>query len=447
MTLHSVVSGKVPAHSATARRFCSATSLVSAAAVPIRPIHPLRIAAPLLTVTLAGGGPRYAGSARLVRGGVQRVPIREVSAGASDSQRRNTAGRLECFGQRVQAYAGERGALPGTQQPLAPERIDQADHEGVTGAHSVDDLHGPGRHPYFTTRAYRLGPLVGHCHHHDGRAQRLPGLRDLLWRPVGVDPAQVLFADLHDVAALDEMLDSCDSQVAVGDQRRAHVGITGDSGRHPVGVDESCDGQTPRVLYRGNRSGVHEKRRGHHRRTGKLPVQIEHIIGRPVRVEGQSRGGSTVGTLTSRNKLRPCGIDVLGDAPAIRVVADVGEKVDVTAQPGQTDRNVERAAADVLAGDLTALLHNVDQRFADPQPATHCTNSSSVARAPLRCNESSAQRYASTNRCWWDRSANTAVISMNAHAFSCCDRAIGTSESASWSSTSYGSPHSSTPSA
>src|ERR1700744_3517763 len=388
MTLHSVVSGKVPAHSATARRFCSATSLVSAAAVPIRPIHPLRIAAPLLTVTLAGGGPRYAGSARLVRGGVQRVAIREVSAGASDSQRRNTAGRLECFGQRVQAYAGERGALPGTQQPSAPERIDQADHEGVTGAHSVDDLHGPGRHPYLTTRAYRPGPLVGHCHPHDGRAQRLPGLRDLLWRPVGVDPAQVLFADLHDVAALDEMLDSCDRQVAVGYQRGPHVGV-----------------------------------------------------------EGQSRGGGSVGTLTSRNKLRPCGIDVLGDAPAIRVVADVGEKVDVTAQPGQPDRNVERAAADVLAGDLTALLHNVDQRFADHQPATHCTNSSSVARAPLRCNESSAQRYASTNRCWWDRSANTAVISMNALGFSCCDRAIGISESASWSSTSYGSPHSSTPSA
>src|ERR1700759_2301590 len=105
--LHSVVSGKVPAHSTTARRFCSATSLVSAAAVPIRPTHPLRIATPLLTVTLAGGRPRYAGSARLVRSCVQCTPIRQVSAGASDGQRRNDAGRLESFGQRVQIYSGE----------------------------------------------------------------------------------------------------------------------------------------------------------------------------------------------------------------------------------------------------------------------------------------------------------------------------------------------------
>src|ERR1700689_272191 len=104
--LHSVVSGKVPAHSTTARRFCSATSLVSAAAVPIRPTHPLRIATPLLTVTLAGGGPRYAGSARRVRRVRQCIPIRQVSAGPSDSQRRNTAGGLERFGQRIQAYSG-----------------------------------------------------------------------------------------------------------------------------------------------------------------------------------------------------------------------------------------------------------------------------------------------------------------------------------------------------
>src|SRR6201999_3735535 len=164
-------------------------------------------------------------------------------------------------------------------------------------------------------------------------------------------------------------------------------------------------------------------------------------------VEGQARGGGPVGILAARNKVRPCGIDVISDPPATRVVGDVGEKVDVAAQPGQPDRNVEWAAADVLAGDLSGVRHDVDQRFADHQPATHCTNSSSVARAPLRCNESSVQRYASTNRCWWDRSANTAVISMKAHAFSCCDRAIGTSESASWSSTSYGSPHSLTPSA
>src|SRR5271168_1481831 len=142
MTLHSVVSGKVPAHSTTARRFCSATSLVSAAAVPIRPTHPLCIATPLLTVTLAGGRPRYAGSARLVRSCVQCIPIRQVSTRASASKRRNAAGRLERLGQRVQVYSGERGALPGAQQPLLPEGVDQADHESVTGTHGVDHLHG-----------------------------------------------------------------------------------------------------------------------------------------------------------------------------------------------------------------------------------------------------------------------------------------------------------------
>ncbi len=95
----------------------------------------------------------------------------------------------------------------------------------------------------------------------------------------------------------------------------------------------------------------------------------------------------------------PGRVDVLGDAPAVRIVTDVGEEIDVAAQPGQPDRDVEWAAADMLADDAVAVLDDVDERFADHQSAAHCTNASNVARAPLLCNESSAQRYASTNRC------------------------------------------------
>src|SRR5579884_426433 len=128
------------------------------------------------------------------------------------------------------------------------------------------------------------------------------------------------------------------------------------------------------------------------------------------------------------------------------VVADVGHEVDIVTQPRQSDGDVERAAADMLTGDSPVALDDVDQRLTDHQSAAHCTRASSVARAPLRCNASSAQRYALTKRGCWARSPNKA-ISMNAVGFSCCDRAIGKSESASWSTTSIGSPCSSTPSA
>ena len=126
--------------------------------------------------------------------------------------------------------------------------------------------------------------------------------------------------------------------------------------------------------------------------------------------------------------MHPCGFDVVDDAPAVRVVADVGQEVDVAAEPAESDGDVERTAADMFVA-----ADDIDQRLADHQPARHCSNASSVARAPLRCNESSAQVYAWTKRGWWARSPNTAAISMNAVGFSCCDRAIGISESASWS--------------
>ena len=87
--------------------------------------------------------------------------------------------------------------------------------------------------------------------------------------------------------------------------------------------------------------------------------------------------------------MHPSGFDVVDDAPAIRVVGDVGQEVDVAAQPAQSDGAVERTAADVFV-----VPDDVDQRFADHQPATQCTKASNVARAPLRCNESRAQVYA-----------------------------------------------------
>ncbi len=80
-----------------------------------------------------------------------------------------------------------------------------------------------------------------------------------------------------------------------------------------------------------------------------------------------------------------------------RVVADVGEEVDAAAQPRQSDRDIERAAADVLADDLAVALDDVDQRLADHQRPSHAVVSlrnrvSNVARAPSRCSESSAHR-------------------------------------------------------
>jgi hypothetical protein len=72
------------------------------------------------------------------------------------------------------------------------------------------------------------------------------------------------------------------------------------------------------------------------------------------------------------------------------VVADVGEEVDVTVEPGQSDGDIERAAPDVLTQDGTAAFDDVDQGFADDERSAHARSASRVARAPLRCNESKA---------------------------------------------------------
>jgi hypothetical protein len=99
--------------------------------------------------------------------------------------------------------------------------------------------------------------------------------------------------------------------------------------------------------------------------------------------------------------------DVLDDSGPSRIVADVGEKVDAASQPRQTDRHVERAATDVLAGHLSVLLDDVDQRLTDHQCTSRAAGRghgvsfrskvSNVARAPSVCSDSSAHRYASTN--------------------------------------------------
>ena len=93
-----------------------------------------------------------------------------------------------------------------------------------------------------------------------------------------------------------------------------------------------------------------------------------------------------------RDKLHPGRFEVVGDAAAVRVVTDVGQEIDIAAQSGQSDRDVQWAAADMLADDPVAVLDDVDECFADHQSAAHCTNASNVARAPLLCNESSVQR-------------------------------------------------------
>jgi hypothetical protein len=80
-----------------------------------------------------------------------------------------------------------------------------------------------------------------------------------------------------------------------------------------------------------------------------LPVNVEDILCRAVGVERRQRGRCALSALAARNQLHARGFDVVDDATAAFVVADVGEEVDATTQPRESDRDVQRAAADVLA--------------------------------------------------------------------------------------------------
>ena len=187
-------------------------------------------------------------------------------------------------------------------------------------------------------------------------------------------------------------------QFPVGDQRRPHVGIEGDRGRHAVGVDERRDRQAARVLHGGNRSGVHEKRRRDRRRSGKLPVQIEHVV-RPTRLSSMVDRAVVVRSAVW--------LPETSCAPAALTYS-------VMRRPyGSSPMWVRKSTSRPSRASPTATLSGLPPTcspstwpswtmsisdFADHQPAGHCTNASNVARAPLRCNESSAQRYASTNR-------------------------------------------------
>ena len=71
---------------------------------------------------------------------------------------------------------------------------------------------------------------------------------------------------------------------------------------------------------------------------------------------------------------------ILGDAPTAGVVADVGEEVDATSEARQTDRDIEWAAADVLADDPAIPLDHVDQCLADDQRALFAHETSSCTR-------------------------------------------------------------------
>ena len=61
------------------------------------------------------------------------------------------------------------------------------------------------------------------------------------------------------------------------------------------------------------------------------------------------------------------GFDELADTVPVVVGADVGEEVDLSPQPGQTDRDVERAAADMFARDPPVPQDDVDERLSDDQ--------------------------------------------------------------------------------
>lgn len=192
--------------------------------------------------------------------------------------------------------------------------------------------------------------LFAHRDRDDCRPQRQPGSRRVVGRVIGVDPAQVLIADLDDVAAFHEMLDALTRRFPVGDQRGPHVGVQRDRRRHPIRVEQGRDRPASRFAHGRDGPGVHEQRRGNLGCAGELPVQIETVGGRPF-LGDRCRGGRCAsGGHTSRNKLCVRGFDVFGDSVPARVVGDVAQEVDVAAQPGESDGDVERTTTDVFVG-------------------------------------------------------------------------------------------------
>ena len=203
-------------------------------------------------------------------------------------------------------------------------------------------------------------------------------------------------------AAFDEAVDAAPHGVGVLDSAGRTFGIERDRRRRVIGVQQRRGGPATRFQPRRDGPGVRHQRRRHLRRARQLPIEVEHVLRRAGRVQRGQRGRCAHGGVAARNQLHPRGFDIVGDAVPACVGADVGEEVDAAAQPGQAHRHVERAAADMLAGDLAVALDDVDQRLTDDQGPlraagrAHDDSSrnrfSSVARAPSRCNDSSAQR-------------------------------------------------------
>ncbi len=100
-----------------------------------------------------------------------------------------------------------------------------------------------------------------------------------------------------------------------------------------------------------------------------LPVDVEGVLRLSALVQRRKRGRSVGGGHASRNQLDTRAFDVFDDAVTAGVVADVGEEVDVSAEPRKADGDIEWAAADVFADDLAVPLDDVDQRLADDQRA------------------------------------------------------------------------------
>ncbi|GMA86103.1 hypothetical protein GCM10025868_13530 [Angustibacter aerolatus] len=103
---------------------------------------------------------------------------------------------------------------------------------------------------------------------------------------------------------------------------------------------------------------------------GRLVHDVELVLRRAGGVEHGGRGGRAPRHQRARLEPHPVVLDVRAHRRAVRVVADAGREARHVAEPGQTDRDVERGAARValrLAVTEGRAVDDVDERLADHQ--------------------------------------------------------------------------------